>query len=154
MSFHFQLEQNTLGTLSVPTNKNLKDWGRANVIAVTRRIDVCGHVLIWIFFLVFWLGTPSWNLSKHFRYLPVQRRMAERFVNCKVSRRKWVWPKEGNILVFSGKPRKRRNWIRSSNDPSRIKSGIPQPQVSDPTATLNCLVLMINSSVRYTLWRQ
>jgi hypothetical protein len=28
-SVYFQLELNTLGVLSVPTGKNLKDWGQA-----------------------------------------------------------------------------------------------------------------------------
>jgi hypothetical protein len=37
-SLRFQLQLNKLGYLSAPTNKNLKDWYRANVNAITRKL--------------------------------------------------------------------------------------------------------------------
>ena len=46
VSLHFQLEMDTLGVVSVSTDKNLKDWGRANVGAITSK-TLCGHILVW-----------------------------------------------------------------------------------------------------------
>jgi hypothetical protein len=58
MSLHFQLELNTLGFLSVPTDKNLKDS--------SQHIGLYLENCLWTyvnmnFFLVFWYGalTPE-----------------------------------------------------------------------------------------------
>jgi hypothetical protein len=65
---HFKLELITLRSLSVPTDKNLKCWNRANVEVVPRKTTVRAHLLIWTSVLVLVWGTHSWSLSKYFTY--------------------------------------------------------------------------------------
>ena len=48
----FESEVNTLETLSVPIHKNVKYWGRANVVALPQKLNFRGRILLWIFFLV------------------------------------------------------------------------------------------------------
>jgi hypothetical protein len=59
---------NVLGGLTVPTDKNVKDWGQANVGAVPRKINVCRHIWMWTLFVVLMSGTLSWSMSKYFMY--------------------------------------------------------------------------------------
>lgn len=55
VSLDFQLELNTLGISSFLTNINLKDWGRENVEAIPRKLNVCGHIGVLIeTFACFW----------------------------------------------------------------------------------------------------
>ena len=64
---HLQLELNTLGIVSVSTDKNLKDWGRANVWATTSK-TVCGRILILTSLLGLVWEAHCWRMLKHFRY--------------------------------------------------------------------------------------
>ena len=59
---------NILGVLTVPTDKNIKKWGRANVGAVYRKLSVCRHILIWTFFLVLVWETHPLKFVKAFIY--------------------------------------------------------------------------------------
>jgi hypothetical protein len=67
--FLFQLEMNAPGVLNVPTDKNLKDWGRAIVGVVPRNLSVWGHTVmyLWTFFPCLGVGPYSWRLLQHFR---------------------------------------------------------------------------------------
>jgi hypothetical protein len=67
VSLHFQLEMDTLGVVSVSTDKNLKDWGRANVGAITSK-TLCGHILILTFLLGLVWEAHCWRMFEHFRY--------------------------------------------------------------------------------------
>ena len=40
---------------TIPTDKNLKDWGRANAGAALRKLSVGRHILLWTFSLL-WSG--------------------------------------------------------------------------------------------------
>ena len=45
----------------VPTDKNLKDWGRANAVAAPRKLSVRWHILLWTFSLL-WCGELTHEL--------------------------------------------------------------------------------------------
>jgi hypothetical protein len=65
VSVHFHLELDTLGVVNVSTDKNLKDWGRANVGATTSKI-LCEHILAFVLGLVW--EAHCWRMFNHFRY--------------------------------------------------------------------------------------
>jgi hypothetical protein len=146
VSFHFQFEQNTLGAVSVPTNKNPKDWGRANVKAVTRKIDVRGHVLLWNLFLVFLWGTPSWSLSKHFRYIPQSVEWLGDLWIAEDLEENGSWPDGGTILVFFLETEKTKELNQVIQWSAENQICYPPTQFSEPTAALNCLILMMQLS--------
>lgn len=90
----FQLLLNTLGFLSVPTVRSPKDWGRANVVAVLRKLNVSGHtgILTWTYFLALLWITRSWNFSKQFRYtlfIKLQFYLCSVRITCYLPHRKW-----------------------------------------------------------------
>jgi hypothetical protein len=57
---HYQLDLITPEFLSIPTDKNPKDWGGVKLGALARKLRVCGHILVW--------RTHSCRLFKYFRY--------------------------------------------------------------------------------------
>jgi hypothetical protein len=66
MSLHFQSELKTLGFLSFPTDKNLKDWGPANMRAVPRKISAD---IYWYGLVSCFGGLKPWRFCKHFKYI-------------------------------------------------------------------------------------
>jgi len=62
----FSIGAKYIRVLSIPKGKNLKDWSRANLGAVPRKLNVWGHTLI--FSLYFVWGNHSWSPSKFFIY--------------------------------------------------------------------------------------
>jgi len=57
----FKLELNTVGTLSVSSDINLKDGGEVNVRAYLEKTNICKHIDKNIF--------PSFGVGNHSRYL-------------------------------------------------------------------------------------
>lgn len=71
VSLRFVWELNTQGALSVPIGKHKKDWGRANVgaacfVKCLRTFNIDRN---YFFFLAYVLGTHSWSVSKHLKYI-------------------------------------------------------------------------------------
>ena len=64
VTLHFQLDVNTLGSVSFPTDSNLKARSRTNARAVPRKPFSHLHILIWIFSL-FWCGEFTSEVCPH-----------------------------------------------------------------------------------------
>jgi len=64
-----QFRAECTGNVNIPSDKNLKDWGRANVGAVPWKLRFCEHISKWGFFPALVGGeTDSWPSSTYFRY--------------------------------------------------------------------------------------